>query len=116
MMIPRYMMQNTPEMYRGASTQWLLEASQVFRGDLDTTEVQPAEECLRYTSHGHDPHMIPSTTSIPPTTSIGKYQYVFHFPPSVFYYDNNSVCLSTTTTSLRQQHHLRCINITTTSP
>jgi len=32
------MMQNTPEMYRGASSQWLLEAAQVFRGDLDTTE------------------------------------------------------------------------------
>ncbi|CAD7945848.1 unnamed protein product [Amoebophrya sp. A25] len=33
-----YMMQNTPEMYRGAATQWLMESSQVFRGDLDTTE------------------------------------------------------------------------------
>ncbi len=33
-----YMMQNTPEMYRGASSQWLQEAAQVFRGDLDTTE------------------------------------------------------------------------------
>ncbi|CAD7936896.1 unnamed protein product [Amoebophrya sp. A120] len=33
-----YLMQNTPEMYRGAATQWIMEASQVFRGDLDTTE------------------------------------------------------------------------------
>jgi len=33
-----YILQNTPEMYRGASTQWLQESVQVFRADLDTTE------------------------------------------------------------------------------
>eukprot|EP00392_Amoebophrya_sp_AT5.2_P016626 g16900.t1 len=33
-----YLMQNTPEMYRGAATQWIMESSQVFRGDLDTVE------------------------------------------------------------------------------